>query len=207
MTNAQNQPENRNVEYNTREGDLEERIKLQRGVHDVLQESTSFKLKVQKSANILLSALITLVVFTDINILKNYYPSINEPKILIFTGLLALAIFLINALFDSFFVESNNSLHIRAIQQYTDLSFDLKTAKIKSEDESLSEDELNHFYRRYLQISQNSHTTTGKAFDSAQKQYLQRKALRKAREENPFYTKKQAKRRAVEISKKPPAGG
>lgn len=176
--------------------DLVRRIRLQRGVHDILEDKTKRMLSFQKVINVFTSAFITLVVFADFGLLTKLAPSVSGFPVMLGVATAAFLIFILNTLYDVFSIAEKNATHLRAIQQYTDLLSELKKSKYSSDTNQIEENTLLQFHSRYLQISASSNNAGGHKFDTAQQRYLVKRALRKAREDNPFATTKEIKSRA-----------
>lgn len=170
--------------------DLVRKIRIQRGVHDFLEDKTKFLLNTQKLINVTLSALITLVIFSDFGLLTEIFPSFSGKPAMLLTGCMSLIIFIVNLTADVFSLSENNAKHLQTIQQLTDLLSDIKKSKYSNEDQSIKNDRLQEFYERYLQISNSAINPGGKAFDRAQARYLQRRAIKIAIQQNPFSKRK-----------------
>lgn len=189
-----------NKNPNNLQNDLVRRIRLQRGVHDILEDKTKRLLSLQKVINVFASSFITLVVFADFGLMAKIAPSVSGFPVMLSVAVTAFIIFVLNALYDVFSIADKNSTHLRAIQQYTDLLSDMKKAKYSSIAEEIAEETLLQLHSRYLQISASSTNAGGNMFDKAQEKYLQRRAIRKAREENPFASTREIKQRAQALT-------
>ncbi|QFS88099.1 MULTISPECIES: hypothetical protein [unclassified Marinobacter] len=182
------------------ESDLIRRIRLQRGVHDILEDKTQNWLSFQKIVNVCSGAFITLVVFADFGLISKLAPSASGLPVMLSVAVTALLVFIMNALYDVYSVSEKNATHLQAIQQYTDLLSDLKKAKYSNPQKRIDEATLMHCLSRYLQISASATNAGGNSFDKAQEKYLKRRALRKAREEIPFGSKKEVEQRAKSLT-------
>lgn len=180
--------------------DLVRKIRLQRGVHDILEDQTQTLLSLQKTVNVCTSAFITLVVFADFGLVVKLAPPLSGLPVMLSVAVMAFLVFLMNALFDVFSIAEKNATHLQAIQQYTDLLSDLKKAKYSSQTGGIDEKTLMQCLSRYLQISASATNAGGNKFDKAQEKYLKRRALRKAREGNPFASSKEIKKTAAQLT-------
>ena len=198
-TLAVNQPNSARYEQNL-QSDLVRRIRLQRGVHDILEDRTQSLLSFQKVVNVGTSAFITLVVFADFGLVEKLAPSISGLPAMLAVAVIALLVFIMNALYDVYSVAEKNATHLQAIQQYTDLLSDLKKAKYSNSSEQIDDATLMQCLSRYLQISASATNAGGNKFDKAQEKYLKRRALRRAREEIPFGSKAEIVKRAKSLT-------
>jgi hypothetical protein len=170
----------------TFEEDLVRKIRLQRGVHDILEERSGLLLNAQRSVNLIGSAFITLIVFADFGLINTLAPTFSGSPTLLAVGSLSFFIFIMNTIADLFSLSATNNSHLQAIQQYTYLLSDIKKNKHGSPTRSIDTRDINQFYDRYLQISNNTNNASGKKFDKAQQKYLKRRAIRIATKKIPF---------------------
>ena len=166
--------------------DLVRKIRLQRGVHDVLEDSTSLLLKWQKIVNVVITSFITLIVFADFGLINDIAPAYSGKPASITVGLIAFSLFVINSLADVFQLSSRNSEHQQSIQFYTDLLADLKKNQAAEHEMNTKREILQQQHEHYLQITNFSKKIGGNKFERAQSKYLKRKAIRLAKKKEPF---------------------
>ena len=182
------------------EAALERKSILQRSIHSYFEHRSRIISVIVTSVGIILPAMLTFIVFSDISFLKQYIPSINPNNLKLVIGLSSFLLFLL-AVFDQIFqITTRHNEHRRAIELYTQLLRDMTIAELGNVSGDESNFKLELFNQRYLQVSSNTIHFTEDKFARAEKAHLKYRAIRKARKELVFAWPWQVNKRAKVIA-------
>tara|TARA_R110001583_G_scaffold38292_4_gene123751 strand:- start:5117 stop:5686 length:570 start_codon:yes stop_codon:yes gene_type:complete len=157
-------------------------IKLQKGVHDIFEDSYRRLIVFQKSLNTIFSAFITLIVFADFGLIEWIDSSWSGIPVMLTVGIISFVLFVMNALYEVFQVSNSFNEHARAIQLYSDLLLDLELAKQKT-------DSLENYRKRYMDVARLSVKVGRRRFEKARQLYIRNRMIREQLKKNPFIRK------------------
>jgi hypothetical protein len=180
--------------------DLERKAVMRRSAHSYYEHRSHIVSVVVTAFSIILPAIIAFIAFTDISFVKAYLPWIDINDLRMAMGFGSLALFLL-AVFDQIFqITTRHNEHRRAIELYSQLLMDIRSANIGSVSAKESNIRMEQFNQRYLQIASNTLSFTEGRFARAEKAYLKKRALRQARKELVFAWPWKIRRRAKAIA-------
>jgi len=150
--------------------ELAEKIRLQRGVHDIYLDRLMLFVTIQKILNVIISCFVTLIVFADFGLIEKTFPQYSGIPVMISVGLLSFILLIINSLSEVFQFSTKQLSHQSTIYKYTLLLTKVKLCIQKNET-----DRHEDLSKEYLNISNDSINFGGKKFDRARKNYMYRK--------------------------------
>ena len=186
--------------------DLVRKTKQKRGTHGYLEELYGKRNKAVVILNVFGSSIISLLAFSDIDILSKIL-MINSFDILkIILGLIGFVMFIVNVLSQIFNLTEMRMLHRKAVELYSDLLRDIRQAHAHSENNQISQELLEAFNNRYLQTTIAAVPVTISKFEKAEAGDLRHEANRRALRINPFakywQLRKLAKEQVEEVKKR-----
>ena len=161
--------------------------RLSRAVHAYHERYTQRISRLVKTLNIVLSAFLLFLVFSDLTPLSTSIPwfaDLTFSKLMI--GIFALALFISNVLMEVFAVNSRWLEHRLAITNYSDLLAQFAKAYSVDQSDQARRQMLDLLRQRYALLTMSGPALTDQEFQAGEISYRRFLAKQLARQENPF---------------------
>ena len=163
------------------------KARLRRGVHAYHERYTQRISRLVKTLNIVLSAFLLFLVFSDLTPLSTSIPwfaDLTFSKLLI--GIFSLVLFIANVLMEVFAVNSRWLEHRLAITNYSDLLAQFAKAYSVDQSAQVPRKTLDLLKQLYTQLTMSDSALTDQQFQAGEISYRRFLARQLAQEENPL---------------------